>query len=54
MSLVFLQQSTKRSRRSCLPYYKYAGVAITDTDIQDCHRVGNRGQTIVRFSITKV
>ena len=31
-----------------------AGVAVTDTDIEDCHRVCNRGQTIAKFAKRKV
>ena len=30
------------------------GVAITDTDIEDCQRVGNTGQTTVKFARRKV
>ena len=31
-----------------------AGVDITADDIEDCHRVGNKGQTIIRFDNRKV
>ena len=31
-----------------------AGVDITPDDIEDCHRVGNKGQTIIKFGERKV
>ena len=31
-----------------------AGVAVSDKDIEDCHRVGKRGTTIVKFCKRKV
>ena len=31
-----------------------AGVDITADDIEDCHRVGNKGQTIIKFGKRKV
>ena len=31
-----------------------AGVDITPDDIEDCHRVGNKGQTIIKFGKRKV
>ena len=31
-----------------------AGVDITGDDIEDCHRVGNKGQTIIKFGKRKV
>ena len=31
-----------------------AGVALADTVIEDCHRVGNRRQIIVKFARRKV
>ena len=31
-----------------------AGVDINTDDIEDCHRVGNKGQTIIKFGKRKV
>ena len=31
-----------------------AGVEVSDKDIEDCHQVGKRAQTIVKFSKRKV
>ena len=31
-----------------------AGVEVSDKDIEDCHRVGKRGTTIVKFCKRKV
>ena len=31
-----------------------AGVDITEDDIEDCHRVGNKGQPIIKFGKRKV
>ena len=31
-----------------------AGVDITADNIEDCHRVGNKGQTIIKFGKRKV
>ena len=31
-----------------------AGVGITADDIKDCHRVGNKGQTLIKFDKRKV